>query len=148
MTTPARRTAWTKRVLLSTVPVLLVAATVVVVLRFQSTERRFGIEVNGVRLSAADYLIDFRYRVVDSEKAAELMRRDAAVALVDQETGATMHVPTPPKVGPLRQTTAGTAPIEGRTYFVLFANPGRFLKPGAKVNVTIGDFQSETLELM
>ena len=54
-----------------------------------------------------------------------------------------MSVPTTPTVGSLRQT--GIKPLINRTYFVLFANPGRQIKAGDKVTVVIGDFRAADL---
>jgi hypothetical protein len=103
----------------------------------------WGITVLGVQLSAAGYMLDFRYKVTDPEKALPLMSRDAKTYLVDQETGAKLYVPSPPKVGQLRQKSS--QPQVGRTYFILFANPGRFIKVGSKVTVAIGDCRIENL---
>jgi len=50
------------------------------------------------------------------------------------------YVPVTPKVGPLRQTVKLGAPVEGKTYFIFFANPGKFIKAGTSVTVSIGDF--------
>jgi hypothetical protein len=103
----------------------------------------WGIEVLGVRRSAAGYMLDFRYRVVDPEKALPLMNRSANACLVDQATGLTSYVPAPPKVGALRQTSA--VPHASRTYFVIFANPGRRIAAGNKVTVKIGECVLEDL---
>lgn len=104
---------------------------------------KWGVEITGVRLSAAGYMIDFRCRVVDPKKALPLLKRQTKPYLIDQKTGAKLIVPTPPKVGPLRQT-----PLEataGRVYFAMFANPGRLIKAGNKVTIVIGDFRAEDL---
>jgi hypothetical protein len=54
-------------------------------------------------------------------------------------------VPSPPKIGPLRQTTRNSGPLAGKTYFIFFANPGKSIKAGDKVTVVIGDFKIENL---
>ena len=51
-------------------------------------------------------------------------------------------MPDPPKVGPLRPRGE---PVEGKSYFVLFGNPGKFIKAGSKVTVVIGDFRAPAL---
>jgi len=104
-----------------------------------------GIEVLGVRLTAANYMIDVRYRVVDSEKAIPWMNRRAKTYLVDEASGARFFSPSPPKVGPLRQTSR--KPLAGRSYFMMFANPGGFVKRGAKVSVVVGEIRLEHLIL-
>ena len=97
----------------------------------------WGIDVLGVQLSAAGYMLDFRYRVTDPQKASHLMARDAKHVLIDEKTGARFLVPSPPKVGPLRPRPE--TPTSDRVYWILFANPGRQVKAGDSVSVVIGD---------
>jgi len=106
---------------------------------------RWGIEIKGVRLASAGYMLDFRYHVTDAEKAKPLFDRRNEAVLIDQESGAKMLVPVPPKTGALRSTRP---PKAGRTYFMFFANPGQYIKPGKKVTVTIGEFKAEGLVVM
>ncbi len=108
-------------------------------------EERWGVQLKGVRLASAGYMLDFRYHVTDAEKAKPLFDRRNPAVLVDQETGAKMMVPVPPKTGALRSTRP---PKTDRTYFIFFANPGQFIKPGKKVTVTIGEFKAEGLVVM
>ena len=103
----------------------------------------WGIEVVGLTASAAGYLLDFRYRITDPEKASSFMDRQAKPYLVDEATGAKLFVPSPPKVGPLRQTTR--QPRTDRTYAVLFANPGRFLAAGDRVTLVVGECRLENV---
>ena len=91
----------------------------------------------GLMLSAAGYMLDFRYRIMDPEKSAPFMDRNVKPILIHEATGTRMFVPNPPKVGPLRQTTS--APDTERTFFMVFANPGRFVKAGDSVTVEVGD---------
>jgi len=105
-------------------------------------EEQWGIKIQGVRLSAAGYMLDFRYRVLDPEKAANLNNRRIKPHLLDEESGAKLIVPSPPKVGPLRTSNRAMA---DRTYFILFANPAKFVKAGKKVTVVIGDFRTGKL---
>ena len=107
-----------------------------------SIEEQWGIEVEGISLSAAGYMLDFRYKVVDPVKATPVLRRSTRSYLIDQATGAKVQVPIT-KVGSLRQTTL--KPEAGRTYFVIFANPGKFVNPGNKITVAIGDMRIEDL---
>lgn len=109
----------------------------------ENPTRKLGIEILGVRLTAAGYLIDLRYRVTDVDKALPWMNRQAKAYLIDEATGAKLYVPSPPKVGPLRQTSR--RPLASRAYFMMFANPGGFVKAGAKVTVVVGDLRLENL---
>ena len=99
--------------------------------------RKWGIRIEGVRLTAAGHMLDFRYRVVDARKAKPLFERKTKPVLRDEASGVQTAVPVPPKTGPLRNSND---PIAGRTYFMFFANPGRFIAPGNLVTVTIGAF--------
>lgn len=101
-------------------------------------QERWGVELNGIRPSAAGYMLDFRFTVLDTEKAAPLFDRATKPYLMDQVTGAKFLVPNPPKTGPLRTSDP---PHLGRRYFIFFANPGKFIQSGEKVTVVIGDFR-------
>jgi len=102
-----------------------------------------GIRVENVRLTAANYMLDFRYTVTDPEKAAEIINRKIQPVLIDEASGAAMAVTSTSKLGALRHT--GNNLIAGRRYFALFANPGQYIKSGSKVTVVMGDFRLEDL---
>ena len=102
----------------------------------------WGIEIEGIRRTSGGYMLDFRFRVLDAAKAAPLFVRATKPYLLDPVSGATFQVPNPPKTGPLRTSNP---PKEGVVYWMFFANPGRYLEPGASVTVVIGDFQAENL---
>jgi hypothetical protein len=105
-------------------------------------KRRWGVEVMDVRQTAAGYMLEFRYRVLDAEKAKPLFERQTKPALTHTETGAKLIVPTPAKTGALRNSNP---PIAGRTYWMFFANPGKMVKPGHHVNIEIGEFRVDGL---
>jgi len=110
--------------------------------RSVSIEEQWGIEVLQIRLSAAGYMLDFRYKVVDPDKAIPVLSRRAKSYLIDQATGTKMQIPIT-KIGSIRQTTL--KPEAGRIYFTIFANPGKLIKPGNKITVAIGDMRIEDL---
>ena len=105
-------------------------------------EERWGIQIQTIRMSAAGSILDFRYRVIDSEKAAPLFNRKTKPYLIDQASTKNLAVPNPPKVGPLLTTNK---PQADRVYFILFSNPGGFVKSGNRVTVVIGDFKAENI---
>jgi hypothetical protein len=105
-------------------------------------EEKWGIKILNIRLSAGGYMLDFRYRVKDPEKASPLFDRKIKPYLIDQASGAKFLVPESPKVGALRQTRK---PVAEKNYFIIFANPGKYIKKGNKVAVVIGDFKAEDL---
>jgi hypothetical protein len=102
-----------------------------------------GIEVAALRLSAADTMLDFRFRVTDPGKAAALTGRKTQVYAVHAATGTRLLVPRAAKIGPLRQT--GSEALEGRVYFVFFGNAGRVVKRGNLVTVVFGETRIEGL---
>ena len=109
----------------------------------QRLEDRWGIQVASLRMSAAGRLIDFRYRVIDPDKAALLGDRSVKPILIDQSSGRKLAVPTSPKIGSLRQTPVKLT--TGRIYFTLFSNSEQLIKSGSKVTVVIGEFRAENL---
>ena len=111
----------------------------------RQSETDWGIRVESLRLSAGGHMIDFRYRVLDPEKAASLGKRENKACLIDEASGQKLLVPNTPKVGPLRQTAQRL--IAGRVYWMLFSNAGGLVKPGSRVTVAIGDWRAEGLEV-
>lgn len=106
---------------------------------------KWGVKVLGLKLSGGGFMLDFRYRVTDADKARPLFDKKVKPYLVDQATGTRLLVPNSPKLGALRQTPKN--PVPDKNYFVLFANPGQIVKAGNKVAVVIGDFRVENLRV-
>jgi hypothetical protein len=105
-------------------------------------EHAWGIRIVSLKQSGEGYLLDFRYHVIDPEKALPLFDRSSKPYLLDQATGARFLVPESPKVGALRTTRP---PRKGKNYFIIFANPDRYVKKGNKVSVVIGEFKAENI---
>jgi hypothetical protein len=105
-------------------------------------KRQWGVEVIGIKQTAAGYMLEFRYRVIDPEKAKPLFERKTKPSLIHEATGAKFVVPTPPKTGALRNSNP---PLAGHTYWMFFGNPGGYVRPGQRVSVVIGDFRAEGL---
>jgi hypothetical protein len=105
-------------------------------------KRQWGIEVLFVRQTAAGYMLEFRYKVIDARKAKALFDRQTKPLLTHAETGAKLIVPTPAKIGALRNSNP---PLEDHTYWMFFANPGKLVQPGEHVNIEIGEFLVEGL---
>jgi hypothetical protein len=105
-------------------------------------EEKWGVQIVGVRLTAAGHMLDFRYKVIDPKKAAPILNRKNQPHLIDQATNKMVDVKNMPKIGRLRQNTK--TPVEGRIYFMLFPNPG-FIKAQSKVTIVVGDFRAENI---
>jgi hypothetical protein len=100
--------------------------------------------VDGLKVSrvASGSLIRFTYRVTDPAQAAPLNDRNTNPFLYAPRTRAVLSVPAMEKVGPLRQTGALKV---GKEYWMAFSNKGNLVKPGDRVNVTVGRFHADGL---
>ena len=110
----------------------------------QQAEKRLGVKIRGVRLSAAGFMLDLRYRVLDATKAAPMLDRKIQPYLLDNR-GARLGVPASPKVGALRSTKRGGEIVMDRDYSMLFGNPGRYLTQGSKITLVVGEQKIENL---
>jgi len=103
---------------------------------------RFGVDQLRVHYTASGASVEFRYRVVNPEKAAVLSDKHATPYMLDEQTGIKLLVPVMEQIGALRQTVI---PEQGREYWLLFANAGKVVKPGQRVDVSIGSFRARGL---
>ena len=100
-------------------------------------KRKWGVEVMFLRTTSAGYMLEFRYKVLDANKAKPLFERQIKPHLVHLKSGAKLIVPTPAKTGALRNSNP---PKDGKVYWMFFANPRKLVKVGDAVNIDIGDF--------
>jgi hypothetical protein len=103
---------------------------------------KWGIQITSLRLTANGNMVDFRYRVLDAEKAGTLFVRQNKPYLIDQASAKVLAVPNTAKVGPLRNSNK---PKQGRIYWMFFGNTHKLVKAGSKVTIEIGDFRAENL---
>ena len=103
-----------------------------------------SIEIESIRLTAAGHYIDLRYRVLDAERANQVLGPGVKPLLIDEASGAVMAVPTTAKLGSLRQTRGEQRP--DRSYFILFVNSAG-LQSGSRVTAEIGDMKFESLAI-
>ena len=103
-------------------------------------KRNWGVDIGGVRHVSSGYMLRLSYTVVDVARAAPLFDKRSRPYLIDNKTGARLAVPAMENIGELRQTAT---PVPGRTYFVIFGNPGKLVQPGDRVSIVIGDFKAE-----
>jgi hypothetical protein len=104
---------------------------------------RWGVQVVSLRLTAADHMIDFRYRVIDPQKAAPLLNRRIKPHLIEIESGARLEVPRHSKLGPVRQISDD--PATDRVYSMIFGNSRKIVKHGGRVTIVIGEIRLENL---
>jgi hypothetical protein len=105
-------------------------------------EQQWGIEITSLRLTAHNHMIDYRYRVLDSDKATDLSKRQIKPYLIHQKTGKVLAVPETAKLGPLRNSNI---PQEGKIYWMFFGNAHNLVKADDRVTIVIGEFRVEDL---
>jgi hypothetical protein len=99
----------------------------------------WGVDSLTVKAVESGELIRFSWHVLDPNKAAPIHDKKANPFLLDSQAQVKLVVPTMEKVGQLRQSST---PIEGKSYWMAFSNPGRRVKPGDRVSVVIGPFHA------
>lgn len=104
-------------------------------------EATYGIKVEGLRLSAAGSMLDFRYRVLDASKAAAMLDGRVQPYLIDVAHGAKLGVPDTPVLGRIRQTARNNKILTDRTYFIMFGNPAKLLQSGDRVTLQLGSLK-------
>ena len=97
----------------------------------------YGVDQMHVRCTASGSSLEFRYRVLDPDKAAVLQDKRLKPTLIDQKTGAHLSVPTMEKIGELRQVAE---PEAGREYWMIFSNSGKIVQPGSRVDIVVASF--------
>ena len=105
-------------------------------------EEKWGIEITQLHLTANGYMVDLRYRVLDTAKAKELFVRKNKPMLIDQKSGKVLTVPNMGKIGPLRNSNV---PKQGKIYWMFFNNMSGLIHSGSTVSVVIGAFRAENL---
>jgi len=105
-------------------------------------QRNWGIEIVGVRRVSSGMMLRFDYRVVNPAVAARLSEKKAKPYLIDEATHTALAVPAMENIGELRQT--GKLDV-GRTYFIIFGNPGGLVKRGGRVTLAVGNDRAEGL---
>lgn len=98
-------------------------------------KRNWGVDIVGVKSVSSGSMLRFSYCVLDANKAKAFNDKKAIPYLVDEATGAKFFIPEMEKVGKLRQTAP---PVNGRVYWMVFANAGKLLKTGDHVDLVIG----------
>ncbi len=102
----------------------------------------WGVDSMAVKAVESGQMIRFSYRVLDAHKAKALNDKKATPYLIDEKARVKLVVPQMEKVGQLRQSST---PEEGKFYWMVFSNKGRFVKPGNRVSVVIGNFRVDEL---
>jgi hypothetical protein len=103
-------------------------------------QRKWGLDIVGVRRVSSGSMLRFDYRVVDPTRASVLTDTKAKPYLIDETTHTALAVPAMENIGELRQV----APLQtNRTYFIIFGNPGGLVKRGGHVTLMMGNLRAE-----
>jgi hypothetical protein len=111
----------------------------------KALKEQWGVELLGIRRTAAGNFLDFRFRVLDADKALPLFDHRIKPQLIVERSNVRLPVPMAPKVGAFRPTNRGNNIKPDKIYYMIFGNPDRYVKMGEKVTVVIGDFKVEHL---
>jgi hypothetical protein len=100
----------------------------------QEVEERYGIRVTLIGVTAAGGMVDFRFKVLDQEKARVLTKEhDLMPVLSVQNTDTRLAMPG----GGMHSMTLQN----GKVYYLLFGNSKGTVKPGTPISVAFGEMQ-------
>ena len=104
--------------------------------------QELGIKIVSVRLTAGGHMVDLRYRVVNQETFAALIkgRSTLDIRIVDPVTKRILTV-AETDLGKLRSKIA--KPRKERVYFTLFDNPGEVIKQGSEITIIVNQIRLE-----
>lgn len=96
---------------------------------------RSGVKLTQVAVTGAGGLIDVRYQVLDPDKANSLHGKQTPPALVDERSGLVVNEL-------LMNHAVHKGPLKiGVTYYLVFNNPGNWVRRGGMVTVLLGNAQ-------
>lgn len=97
-------------------------------------EERYGIHITMLAITAGGGVVDFRFQVVDPEKATNYMQGpyEELPVLIVEENGT--------RIDP-RPHTHHINYEFGRTYYHIYRNPGGVVERGTSVTVVLGDLR-------
>lgn len=97
---------------------------------------RSGVRITRVAVSGDGGLVDLRFKVVDPDRADALHDEGTPPAVVDEQSGLVVH--------DLLMSHSHSGPFKaGVTYYLVFENPGNWVRRGSKVSVLLGNAQVE-----
>jgi hypothetical protein len=95
-----------------------------------------GVRITRVAVTGGGGLLDLRFQVLDPNQANSLHDKATPPAVIDEQTGLVVH--------DLLMNHAHSGPYTaGETYYLVFENPGNWVRRGSKVTVLLGGAQVE-----
>ena len=107
--------------------------------------QEWGIEPIHARVTANGFMIEFRYKVVDPEKATILSDRKRFPYMLSMKSRAKLSVPYFPTVGFIKSNRKFLHP--GKNYTAMFSNEGTHMLRGDQVRIQVRDQVSQVLTL-
>ena len=96
--------------------------------------QRSGVRITRVAVTGGGGLLDLRFQVLDPNRANSLHDAATPPAVIDEDTGLVVR--------DLLMSHAHTGKYTaGETYYLVFENPGNWIRRGAKVTVLLGQAQ-------
>jgi len=100
-----------------------------------------GVTITRVAVTGGGGLVDLRFRVVDPDRAHALHDAATPPAVVDESSGLVVH--------DLLMNHEHTGDFRaGATYYLVFNNPGNWVRRGAQVTVLLGNAQVEHVRVV
>ena len=129
--------------------------------RPNTLEGQWGIQVSSVALAMSGGAVDFRYMVVDPERALLLAQGMTSAYLIDEATGTKLSLTPPPVANRpgaahsrarMARQGGGFPPSPNRLSIrrvnsLLLPNPGGIVKSGSLVTVVVGDIQEKNVRV-
>ncbi len=102
-------------------------------------EERFGIRITLIAVTGGGGIVDFRYKIIDKQKAEFLLGDAHAMpSLMAERSGITLRPPN--------HVMKHNNQLEnGRSYFQFYANTQNAVKPGDAISVVIGSLRLEPI---
>jgi hypothetical protein len=101
-------------------------------------EEQTGLRITLVAVTAAGGMVDFRFKVMDVEKARALLQDGKFLPYLTVLGSSISLKPAPEALQDLKFEN-------GLVYYILYSNSGNLVKPGTPVTVVIGDWQLEPI---
>ena len=108
-----------------------------VMLKDIDLEKDWGIQPVHLRITAEGYMMEFRYKVLDEEKALILSDRKFFPSLLSMKSQAKFSVPYGSTVGYLKSNRKFLK--KGKNYIAMFSNENRHMLPGDQVRIQVKD---------
>lgn len=103
----------------------------------QELEDLYGIRITLIGVTAAGGMVDFRFRVLDADKAERLFSSHHGMPVL-VPVGSETRIAVPNGSHSMNFEN-------GKVYYLLFGNPGGVVRPGRQVQVSLGGLVLEPI---